>query len=152
MPRTTAGAKNARHTPPANAQSTLNARVLFAAESPARSALTMPTMTARIASSPAEHTANETLLIRFRASDSRSACAAWLCGRSAARRGDARRDVRFLAAGGGGGGGLHLWEVASEAREGRGPERERTLVRDHCAARSDTAQQQAQTGDARPRT
>ena len=64
------GRRDARQTPPENAMSTLNALVLFSVLSSERSPLRMPTMTARMRISPAEHTAKETLEIRFRWRDS----------------------------------------------------------------------------------
>ena len=61
---------HSRHTPPEKAMSTLNALVLFSVLSSELSPLRMPTMTARMRISPAEHTVNEMLEIRFRCRDS----------------------------------------------------------------------------------
>ena len=61
---------NVRQTPPENAMSTLNALVLFSVLSSDLRPLRIPTMTARMMISPAEHTAKDTLDIRFLSSDS----------------------------------------------------------------------------------
>ena len=52
-------------TPPENAIKTLNAFVLFSVLSSDLMPFRMPTITARIMISPAEHTAKETLEMRF---------------------------------------------------------------------------------------
>ena len=52
-------------TPPENAIKTLNAFVLFSVLSSDLTPFRMPTITARIRISPAEHTAKETLEMRF---------------------------------------------------------------------------------------
>jgi hypothetical protein len=68
-----------RHTPPENAINILKALVLFSTLASDFSALSIPTMTARITTSPTELTAKDTLEMRFRARDSKSACSSTLC-------------------------------------------------------------------------
>jgi hypothetical protein len=104
--------------------------VLFAALSPARSASTMPTMTARIAISPADETAKETFEIRLRASDSSAARSSALrAARKRERRaaGEKRESALLRALGDGGRGRLDLGQVAREAGERGCPERQRAL-------------------------
>lgn len=63
---------NIHQTPPENAIKTLNAFVLFSVLSSDRKPLRIPTITASIIISPAEHTVNEIFDIRFRASEVKS--------------------------------------------------------------------------------
>ena len=65
-------------TPPENAIKTLNALVLFSVLSSDLTPFRMPAITASIKISPAEHTAKETLEMRFLWSDSKEACSSEL--------------------------------------------------------------------------
>lgn len=72
------GIEYSRHIPPENAIKTLKALVLFSVLASDLRPFRIPTMIANTSISPAEHTAKETLEMRFRSIDSYSAWSASL--------------------------------------------------------------------------